>query len=97
MFLMCDPYLATDPAKPDMFIISGLGATDVNSPARVNGDGSVDLHFDLTGTADGTYTVTVKASLKGSASEGSASFTFTLPPVPPLVPGVPQNVRLSDV
>jgi hypothetical protein len=96
MFLTADPYLATDPAKPDSFLISGL-PLPVTSPAVVNADGSVELHFDLTGTADGTYTVTVEASLKGVVSAGSAAFTFTLPVAPPLVPGVPQNVRLSAV
>ncbi len=99
MFLICDPYLAADPIKPDNFVISGLGAVDINSPARVLADGSVDLHFDLTGTPDATYTVSVKASLAGNASAASASLTFTLPvpPPPPPVPAVPLNVRLSNV
>jgi hypothetical protein len=103
-FLIADPYLATDPAKPDLFIISGLGVADatgviadVSSPAVVNPDGTVSLHLDLTPTPAGTYTVTVKASLLGNASASSAAATFTLPVVAPiLIPGVPQNVRVSD-
>ena len=104
-FLIADPYLATDPAKPDSFIISGLGVADatgviadVTSPAVVNPDGTVSLHLDLTPTPNGTYTVTVKASLAGVTSASSAAATFTLPTVvvgP--TPGVPQNVRVSDV
>jgi hypothetical protein len=97
MFLVCDPYPASDTVKPDKFLVTGLGAAEVDSAARVNADGSVDMHLDLTGTPDGTYTVTVKASLAGNASAASASFTFTLPVVHPSVPGIPQNIRLSDV
>ena len=102
-FLVCDPYLATDPAKPDSFIISGLGKPDpltlkipdVTTPATNNADGTVSLHLDLTPTPDGTYTVTVKASLAGQSSASSASATLTLPVVGPLVPNVPKNVRVS--
>ncbi len=98
MFLVCDPYPASDTVKPDQFIISGIGAADINSPARVSTDGSVDLHYDLSSTPDGTYTVTVKASLAGNSSAASVSFTFTLPAVKPAnVPSVPLNLRLSDV
>ncbi len=97
MFLVCDPYPASDTVKPDQFVISGIGGADIDSPARVLTDGSVDLHFDLSSTPDGTYTVTVKASLAGSASAASASLTFTLPVVPPVpTPGIPQNLRLSE-
>ena len=104
-FLIADPYLATDPAKPDSFIISGLGVADptsgliadVTTPATTNADGTVSLHLDLTPTPNGSYTVTVKASLAGVESASSSSATFTLPIVPVLTPGVPQNVRVSDV
>jgi len=96
-FLICDPYLATDPAKPDSFTISGLGPTDITHASTMNPDGTVQLHFDLTPTPNGTYTVTVKASLAGQSSASSAAVTFTLPVVVALVPGVPQNVRVSDV
>ena len=102
-FLICDPYLATDPAKPDSFIVSGLGTpdptsgliADVTSPAVTNADGTVSLHLDLTPTANGSYTVTVKASLAGVESASSAAATFTLPVVTAPTPGVPQNVRVS--
>jgi hypothetical protein len=106
MFLVCAPYLATDPAKPDSFIVNGLGPAPVppatsippvTTPATVNSDGTVELHYDLTSTPDGTYTVTVEASLAGTVSKGSASFTFTLPVPPPLVPNVPQGIALSAV
>jgi hypothetical protein len=95
-FLICDSYLESDPAKPDSFVISGF-LSPVTTPATVNADGSVELHYDLTPEPNGSYTVTVEASLKGVLSAGSAAFTFTLPVVvtPPLVPGVPQNVRIS--
>ena len=99
-FLICDPYLATDPAKPDSFVISGLGtptSLPVTTPATVNTDGTVTLHYDLTSTPNGTYTVTVEASLAGVLSAGSASVTFTLPLVTKPVPNVPQNVRVSAV
>jgi hypothetical protein len=104
-FLICDPYLATDPAKPDSFVISGLGVAvapstvipTVTTPATVNADGTVSLHLDLTPTPNGTYTVTVVASLAGVESASSASVTFTLPVVAPLTPGVPQNVRVISV
>lgn len=103
-FLIADPYLATDPAKPDSFIISGLGVAvapstiipDVTTPATTNADGTVSLHLDLTPTPNGTYTVTVKASLAGVESASSAAATFTLPIVAALTPGVPQNVRVSS-
>ena len=95
-FLVCDPYLSTDPAKPDSFVISGLGTTSVTTPATTNSDGTVELHYDLTSTANGVYTVTVEASLAGVLSAASASVTFTLPIVAPLVPGIPQNVRVSS-
>jgi hypothetical protein len=102
-FLIADPYLATDPAKPDSFVVSGLGTpdpvtgliADVTTPAVTNADGTVSLHLDLTPTVDGSYTVTVKAVLAGVESASSASATFTLPIVVPLTPGVPQNVRTS--
>ena len=104
-FLIADPYLATDPAKPDSFIVSGLGTpdptsgliADVTTPAVTNADGTVSLHLDLTPTPNGSYTVTVKASLAGVESASSAAATFTLPVVAALTPGVPQNVRTSEV
>jgi hypothetical protein len=93
MFLICDPYPATDPAKPDSFVINGLGPAVVNSPAEVLPDGSVQLHFLLT-EAPGDYTVTVEASLAGVLSAASAPCTFTIKPLV-VTPSVPQNVRTS--
>jgi hypothetical protein len=93
MFLICDPYVA--PAVlPDSFVITGLGAVPVTSPADVLANGEVQLHFDLSSTAPGTYTVTVEASLAGVMSAASAPATFTIAPVI-VTPGVPQNVRVS--
>jgi len=95
-FLICDPYLATDPAKPDSFVISGLGAVGsapITSPAQVNTDATVQLHFDLSTIPPATYgSVTVKASLNGVLSASSVPIAVdTLP----LTPSVPQNVRVS--
>jgi hypothetical protein len=95
MFLICDPYVA--PAVlPDSFVITGMGAAPITSPADVLPSGEVQLHFDLTSEPAGTYTVTVEASLAGVLSAASAPATFTIAP-PVITPGVPQNVRVSPV
>jgi hypothetical protein len=103
-FLVCSEYPASlAPALPDSFIINGLGIPDpttgliapVTTPADILPDGGVELHYDLSKVANGSYTVTVEASLSGNASAGSASFTFTLPVTPPVVPAVPTGLAIS--
>jgi hypothetical protein len=96
-FLVCNPVPATDPSVVGVsslwtYSLSGLGPAPVVVPAQINSDGSVQLHYDLAGLANGSYTVTAIATLtgKGLASPSSAPFTFSF-----AVPAAPTSLLVS--
>ena len=76
-FLVCDPIQAGADqfTKPASYILTGLGANPISTPATVNADGSVQLHYDLVNLQNGTYTVTAAAvSAVGGVSPASSPF-----------------------
>jgi hypothetical protein len=87
-FLVCDPVPGNldQFTKPVSYVITGLSSTPLSTPAVVNGDGTVQLHYDLAQLPHGTYTVTASAvnSLGGvgPASDPPFSFTSGLPAMP---------------
>lgn len=96
-FLVCNPVPATDPSVVGVaslwtYSLTGLGAAPIIVPAQINADGSVQLHYDLSGLANGSYTVTATATVtgKGLASPPSAPFTFSF-----AVPAVPTSLSVS--
>jgi len=93
-FLVCDPYpFSTSPwLNPSNFIISGLLANAITTPAQINVDGSAQLHYDLGSIPFGNYSVTVVAvNSSGGISSPSFPFAFILG-----VPMAPTNVHLSQ-
>jgi hypothetical protein len=86
-FLVCDPYPfnANLSLNPTAFIITGLGANPIQTPATAL-SGGVYLHYDLAGLSFGNYTVTASAVNQfGGVSVPSAPFIFTLgAPAPPI-------------
>jgi len=75
---------------PTSFIIKGLSANPVSTLAATNQDGTIQLHYDLSQLAHGTYTVVVDAvNALGGISPDSAPFLFVSG-----VPGVPINIRI---
>jgi hypothetical protein len=87
-FLVCDPVPGSldQFTKPVSYVITGLSSTPLSTPATVNSDGTVQLHYDLAQLPHGTYSVTAAAvnSLGGvgPASEPPFSFTNGLPAAP---------------
>ena len=91
-FLVCDPYPAAldQSTKPVSFILTGLAQTPISTPATINQDGTIQLHYDLQRLAHGTYTLTASAvNVFGGVSGASDPFSFTSG-----VPGVPGNLRI---
>jgi hypothetical protein len=63
-FLVCDPYAQQSESGLNVvsFVLTGLAANPVTTPATVNAtDGSQYLHYDLSGLAKQSYTVTASA------------------------------------
>jgi hypothetical protein len=91
-FLVCDPYPAglDQSTMPVSFVLTGLSSSPLSTPATTNQDGTIQLHYDLSQLAHGTYTVTASAvNVFGGVSGASAPFSFTSG-----VPGVPTNIRI---
>jgi hypothetical protein len=91
-FLVSDPYPAGQDLSvtPVNFVLVGLAAQPINSPALVNADGSVQLSYDLSALVKGNYTVTATAvNNTGGSSPASAPFSFTSG-----APASPQNLRI---
>lgn len=91
-FLVCDPYPAglSQALMPISFIIKGLSATPISTPVQTNADGTIQLHYDLSGLGNGSYSVIVDAvNVFNGVSPDSATFTFTLG-----VPTAPGNIRI---
>jgi hypothetical protein len=94
-FLVCTPVPAGTGANPQpaSYTVTGIGTGSITTPATVNADGSVQLHYDLGTTPNGTYTVTATDTNSAGTSAASAPFTFSLPFV--VTPAVPQGLSLS--
>ena len=91
-FLVCDPYpTGLDQATmPVSFIIKGLSANAILTPATQSPDGTLQLHYDLSQLGHGSYTVVVDAvSVLGGVSPDSLPFQFVSG-----VPGAPTNIRI---
>lgn len=76
--------------QPASYTIQGLPAVNITTPATKNSDGSVQLHYDLTGLAVGSYTVTATATNLWGTSAASAPFTFSS-----ALPGSPISLSVS--
>ena len=75
---------------PVSFVIKGLSANPFSTPAFTNQDGTIQLKYDLSQLAHGTYSVTASAlNVFGGSSLDSAPFSFTVG-----VPAVPTNLRI---
>lgn len=91
-FLVCDPYPAglDQSTMPVNFILKGLSSNPIVTPATVNQDGTIQLHYDLSQLAHGSYTVIADAvNIFGGVSPDSLPFQFTSG-----VPGVPTTLRI---
>ena len=91
-FLVCDPVPAglDQFTKPVSYILTGLAQNPISTPAFVNPDGTVQLHYDLVNLNNGNYTVTAAAvSVLGGVSPASTPFSYTKG-----VPNTPNNLRL---
>ena len=91
-FLTADPYPAglSSATMPINFILKGLSANPITTPATVNPDGTIQLHYDLSSLGNGTYTIIADAvNVFGGVSPDSAPFTFTVG-----VPATPTNLRI---
>jgi asparagine N-glycosylation enzyme membrane subunit Stt3 len=91
-FLVSDPYPAglDQSTMPVGFILTGLTAQPISVPVQTNQDGTIQLHYDLSQLAHGTFTVTASATnVFGGSSLPSAPFTFTSG-----VPAVPTGLRI---
>lgn len=86
------PYLVCDP-MPDTVIEFGVeldGVEDV-SPAEDLGDGTVRLHYDVSGVASGNHTVKVRANYaEWGWGPQTTPFAFTKPVV-----GTPTGLKLE--
>jgi hypothetical protein len=92
-FLVCDPYPAglDQSTMPVTFIITGLAQTPISTPAFTNQDGTIQLKYDLSQVAHGSYTLTASAAnVFGGTSAASLPFSFTSG-----VPSVPGNLRIT--
>lgn len=91
-FLVCDPYPAglSQAVMPVSFILKGLSANPISTPATINQDGTIQLHYDLGSLSNGTYTVIADAvNVFGGVSPDSGPFVFTNG-----VPAAPSNLRI---
>ncbi len=84
-FLVCDPYPAAGPL-PDSFSVGLDSGALISVPARINGDGSRDLFYDLAtlGISNGShqFKVTAVSSLWGSSPQTNFTFVKAAPTAP---------------
>jgi hypothetical protein len=92
-FLVCDPVSGSldQFTKPVSYVITGLSGTPISTPATVNTDGTVQLHYDLGSLPHGSYSVSAAAvnSLGGVGPSSTPPFTFTNG-----LPAAPTTLRL---
>ena len=91
--LVCDAYPAglDQFLKPVSFLVKGLSANAISTPATQNPDGTLQLHYDLSQLGHGSYTVVVDAvNVLGGVSPDSLPFQFVSG-----VPGAPTNIRIT--
>jgi len=92
-FLVCDavPSNANQGLNVVSYLISGVSASPITVAAQINADGSQQLHYDVGGLPNGSYTV-MAAAINGFGKQGpeSSPFTFTVG-----LPGAPTGLRLS--
>lgn len=83
---LCSGPIATGSATltPVSYVITGLGASPITTPALVTGANAA-LHYDLGALTPGSYTVTVVAVNAGGLP-GPASGPFTFSTVTPAAP-----------
>lgn len=89
-FLVCNSY-PTTVSQPTYFMVTMDGGTAVNSPALVNTDNSVQLHYDVTSLAVGNHSVTVTACNIWGCSAATSPFVFTKS-----VPTTPTGIVISQ-
>ena len=78
-FLSCDPYPAglDQASRPVSFVLTGLAPRPISTPATVNADGTIQLHYDLATLSPGNYTVAASAvNALGGISPASLPFRF---------------------
>lgn len=89
-FLVCDPQTGVTHYK-----ITGMGGTEISSPATATGA----MRHDLASLSPGSYNIGVVACTKfteevwGEACSTATPFQFTKPYV--VAPALPANVKLS--
>lgn len=91
-FLVCDPVPGNldQFTKPVSYVLTGLSGSPISTPATVNGDGTVQLHYDLSALTHGTFTVTAAAVNQfGGVSGASDPFSFGVG-----VPAIPTSLRI---
>ena len=87
--LYAQPFLISDPQTgAEEYVVTIDGVESVSS-AQALGDGTVRLHHDLSGVADGLHNVEVKARNMWEDSS-PVPFSFTRTP-----PGVPVGIGLE--
>jgi hypothetical protein len=92
-FLVCDPVPGNldQFTKPVSYVITGLSSSPITTPATVNADGTIQLHYDLASLPHGSYSVTAAAvnSLGGVGPSSTPPFAFTNG-----LPAAPTTLRL---
>ena len=92
-FLVADAVTpASDPSlNPVSYRITGLATSAISTPATMNANNTIQLHYDLSTLANGNYTVTaIAVNTFGLPSAASAPLSFTKG-----APGTPTNLRIS--
>ena len=90
-FLVCDPYPSSG-QLPTGFLITIDNGTPIATGVQTNADGSVQLHYDVSGLAAGAHTVTVQATNVWGSSAASAPFSFVKPSA---ALAIPLNFNIS--
>lgn len=92
-FLVCDavPSNLDQFTKPVSYVLTGLAQSPISTPATTNSDGTVQLHYDLSGLTHGTFTVTAAAVnvFGGIGPASDPPFSFGVG-----VPAAPGNLRI---
>ena len=88
-FLICDS-VPTSQVQPSYYHLVKDGGATEDSPAQVQGDNSVRLHYDLSGVSNGAHNWSVAACNEWGCSS-TVPFGYAK-----AVPGAPANLRLSS-
>lgn len=93
VFVICDPYLTTD-VQPTHFSIVMDGQPPVDTPALVQADQTVILHYDVTNVSNGNHSMTVKAvkidPIWGRLESPASPFDF----IKQGISGTPSGIKL---